>query len=115
MDVTKYNEQGENEVKKAKKALKGNFVGNLLGNKDQRIEDAIEHYEKAIPQFKLSKNWSRCAEIYTECANLSKAKKQSKDQAKYLAEAGTFFIKNKNQEEGIKCFKEATEIFKQNG
>jgi alpha-soluble NSF attachment protein len=79
MDTDKYLKNGEKEVKKAEKALKGTFFGNIFGSKDEKIDKAQEHYEKAINQYKLGKQWEKCAEIYLECAKLAKANDSSKD------------------------------------
>lgn len=40
MSLDTYRKKAENEVKKAGKALKGTFFGNLMSSKDERIDKA---------------------------------------------------------------------------
>ena len=59
-------------VKKAQKQLKGGFFKNLMTSKEERLDNALEYYEKASNYYKLGKNWKKCAEINTECANIAR-------------------------------------------
>ena len=43
-----YTKKGDKLVKKAFKKLEGGFFANLLSSKDERFDNALEYYEKAI-------------------------------------------------------------------
>lgn len=114
-DKEKYIKNALTYIQKAEKALKGGVFKNLFSSKGERIDEALENYEKAINNYKLAKNWTGCAEINLECAKLARANKNKREQAQFFAEAGQYFIKSEKEEEGIKSFKEAVIIYKENG
>ena len=59
------NSQGDHFVKLAEKRLKSISIFNPT-----KLEDALELYEKAITQYKLTKNWYEAAQSSVKCAEL---------------------------------------------
>jgi alpha-soluble NSF attachment protein len=114
-DKEKYNKSAEGFVKKAQKALKGGFFKNMLSSKGERIDEGLENYDKAINNYKLAKNWKECANLNLECAKLARANNNKREEAEFYAQAGQYYIKAEMEEEGIKAFKEAVIIYKDNG
>ena len=114
-DKEKYNNNAEKLIKKAEKSIKGGVFKNLFSSKGERIDDALQYYEKAINNYKLAKNWTGCAEINLECSKLARANSSKREEAQFLAEAGQYFIKSEKDEEGINSFKQAVSIYKENG
>jgi len=74
---------GEEYVKKAEARLKkwGLFDGT------KKMEDAIELYDKAAAQFKLSKQWKDAGDTYTKMAELSEKIKNDSDAVNFYTSA----------------------------
>ena len=69
-----YSSKADQMVKEANKKLKGmlywsigSFFGNLMSNKVERAEEAVELYKQAATNYKLAKRWDDAANAYLEC------------------------------------------------
>lgn len=66
-------------MKQGQKALKGilsvklgSFFGNIMSNKSERAEEAIELFKQAATNYKLAKRWDDAARAYIECVECDK-------------------------------------------
>lgn len=114
-DQNRYNAKAHIHVEKAQKKLKGGVFKNLFSTKNERIDEGLEHYKKAIDNYKLAKNWTECALINLERAKLAQIQKEPRDEAEFSAEAGSFFLKASEIEQGVKAYKAAVDLFRENG
>lgn len=74
-----YSIKGDQFMKEALKALKGtpsldpgSFFGNIMSNKAERAEEAIELFKQAATNYKLAKRWDDSAKAYLECVECDK-------------------------------------------
>ena len=114
-DQHRYNSKALEHVKKAQEKLKGGVFKNLFTSKNERIDEALDYYRKAIDNYKLAKNWFECAMMNLECSKLSVIQKDHRETADFLSEAGNHFLTANEVDEGIKVFKQAIEIYKEGG
>ena len=115
MDQERYNVKAHQFVEKAQKKLKGGVFKNMFTSKNERIDEGLECYRKAIDNYKLAKNWMECALINLECAKLADIQKETRESAMFRSEAGNFFIKANEVEQGVAAYKHAIEDFKEQG
>lgn len=57
-EIEEYNQNGRRMAQKAAEKLKGGFLSNVFGSKEERLDSALEYYKKALDSFKLAKNCS---------------------------------------------------------
>ncbi len=74
-----YSIKGDQCMKEAYKKLKGkveyhsgSFFGNIVSNKTERAEEAIELFKQAATSYKLAKRWDDSARAYIECVECDK-------------------------------------------
>ena len=89
-----YSAKGDQCMKEANKKLKGNgvvdagsFFGNIISNKGERAEEAIEYFKQAATNYKLAKRWDDSAKAYIECVECDKASKGGQAADYYLEAA----------------------------
>lgn len=114
-DASKYNSKAEEHIKKAQQKLKGGVFKNMFTSKNERIDEALDHYRKALDNYKLAKNWFECAMTNIECSKLADVQKDHRETADFLSEAGNYFLKANEVEEGVKAFKQAIDLYKDSG
>jgi len=78
-------------VKKAEAKLKGGMMSFLTGG--PRYDEAIDLYNQAANQYKLSKEWQEAANCFIQCAYCAEKSGSSSDEANYLMEAGNVLKK----------------------
>ncbi|EDO32381.1 predicted protein [Nematostella vectensis] len=97
------------EAEKKVKASQG-FFGGLFGG-SSKLEDAVELYTRAGNSFKMAKKWSAAGTAFLEAAKIQRESLQSKHEAaQSYVDAGTCFKKADN-EEAVKAYGEAIDIF----
>ena len=104
-----YNLKALELIKQGDKKIKGSFFGNIVSNKEERCESALEFYKQAATQYKLAKNWEEAANTFLKCASCAKAIK-SGEQADFYLEAGNL-IRKINVADAIKYMQEASEYY----
>ena len=89
-----YSIKGDQCMKEAKSKLKGmdvfdigSFFGNIVSNKGERAEEAIEYFKQAATNYKLAKRWDDSARAYIECVECDKASKGGQAADYYLEAA----------------------------
>lgn len=79
-----------------------------------KYEDAVELYEKAAAQYKMSKNWAEAGAVYRACAELYRDKlKEPHDESVAYENAAKAF-KNVDTREALKCYGHAVELLMEN-
>lgn len=114
-DQNRYNAKAQEHVKKAQEKLKGGVFKNIFTSKNERIDEALDCYKKAIDNYKLAKNWFECAMINMECSKMTELQKDNRETADFLSEAGNQYLKANEVDEGIKAYKQAIDIYKETG
>jgi len=95
---------GEEWVQKAEARLKKwSLFG---GNKE---EEALEMYNKAAAQFKLSKQWKEAGDVYLKMAELSEKIKNETEAINFYQSAGKAY-QNCDSKEAIKVFRLCTKL-----
>ncbi|XP_037904419.1 alpha-soluble NSF attachment protein isoform X2 [Hermetia illucens] len=90
-----------------KKLNQRGFLGSLGSN---RVEDAIECYQRAGNLFKMSKNWAKAGQAFCEAANLHAKAGSRHDAASNYVDASNCYKKN-DLEEAVACLLKAIEIY----
>lgn len=112
--VAQSDPKGDDFKKQAEKTLKKNSFFNKLFGNDNKYQDAIDLYERAAAQYKMSKNWEKAGDIYMICATIYIDKlKESSDGATMYEHAAKAY-KYVNTDKTIKSYTLATEILMEN-
>jgi len=82
---------GRDLVAKAEQKLKGGFLSFITGGPN--YEEAIELYQQAANQFKLSKEWQEAADCFIQCAFCASKSGSQNDEANFYIEAGNVLKK----------------------
>jgi len=97
------------EAEKKMTQQKG-FFGSLFGGGGNRIDDAIECYQRAANMFKMAKNWGQAGKAFCEAANLhSKAGSRHDAATNYVDGANCY--KKVDPNEAVSCLLKAIEIY----
>eukprot|EP00929_Paragymnodinium_shiwhaense_P000576 TRINITY_DN100823_c0_g1_i1.p1 TRINITY_DN100823_c0_g1~~TRINITY_DN100823_c0_g1_i1.p1 ORF type:complete len:294 (-),score=122.43 TRINITY_DN100823_c0_g1_i1:115-996(-) len=82
---------GKALVEKAEGKLKGGGFLGLFGG--PKYDEAIDLYQQAANQYKLSKEWQDAADCFVQCAFCAGKSDSKTDEANFLMEAGTVMKK----------------------
>lgn len=85
------------------------FLGSLFGGSN-RVEDAIECYQRAGNMFKMAKNWSKAGQAFCEAASLHAKAGSRHDAATNFVDASNCYKKT-DLEEAVSCLLKAIEIY----
>jgi len=99
-------------VKKAEAKLKGGMMSFLTGG--PRYDEAIDLYNQAANQYKLSKEWQEAANCFIQCAYCAEKSGSSSDEANYLMEAGNV-LKKVSTSQAAEQYERAIGKFSANG
>lgn len=75
-----------------------------------RLDDAVECYQRAANLFKMSKNWSQAGKAFCEAANLHSKAGSRHDAATNFVDASNCYKKTDTQE-AVNCLSKAIEIY----
>lgn len=75
-----------------------------------RLEDAVECYQRAANMFKMAKNWSQAGKAFCEAANLHAKAGSRHDAATNYVDASNCYKKTEPQE-AVNCLLKAIEIY----
>lgn len=75
-----------------------------------RVEEAIECYQRAANLFKMAKNWSQAGKSFSEAANLHARGGSRHDAATNLVDAANCYKKS-DIPEAVNCLLKAIEIY----
>lgn len=96
----------------AEKKLVGNkgFFGSLFGGGSNRLDEAVECYQRAANLFKMAKNWPQAGKAFCEAANLHSKAGSRHDAATNYVDASNCYKKSDTQE-AVNCLLKAIEIY----
>lgn len=97
-----------------KKVAKKSFLEALFGGSSDRIEKAIEYYQKAGNMFKLAKNWLEAGTAYVDAADLYISINEHHNAANLFVNAAQCW-KRIDQKKAVECFLKAIEIYTEMG
>jgi alpha-soluble NSF attachment protein len=72
-------------IRKGKEKQNPSFFSKIFSNRESRLEESLEYFEKAANIFKLEKNWAEAGKSMEACADINIELKQ--DASQYLLEA----------------------------
>lgn len=91
------------------KFFKSSFFFNSSGGSN-RLEDAVECYQRAANLFKMAKNWSQAGKAFCEAANLHSKAGSRHDAATNYVDASNCYKKTEPHE-AVNCLKQAIAIY----
>lgn len=96
------------EAEKKLNTSKG-FFGSFFGGSN-KVEDAVECYQRAGNLFKMAKNWSQAGSAFVEAANLNARSGGRHDAATNYVDAANCYKKS-DINEAVNCLLKAIEIY----
>lgn len=99
-------------VRKADQKLKGGFLSFLTGG--PKYDEAIELYQQAANQYKLSREWKEAANCFVQCAYCARESGSTSDEANHLMEAGNV-LKKISTPEAVEQYEKAIGIYNAGG
>ncbi|XP_055342877.1 alpha-soluble NSF attachment protein-like [Paramacrobiotus metropolitanus] len=95
--------------KKAAGGSSGGFLSSAFGNRNSKMEDAIELFCQAANQFKMAKNWNQAGYAFTQAAEGSRKLDKKHDAAMKFVDASVCYRKA-DANRAVDCLKKAIEI-----
>ncbi|XP_031626677.1 alpha-soluble NSF attachment protein [Contarinia nasturtii] len=86
------------------------FFGKLFGGGNNRLEEAVECYQRAANLFKMGKNWNQAGKCFVEAANLHARAGSKHDAATNYVDASNCYKKTEIQE-SVNSLLKAIEIY----
>mmetsp|Transcript_174895 Transcript_174895/g.560789 ORF Transcript_174895/g.560789 Transcript_174895/m.560789 type:complete len:295 (-) Transcript_174895:34-918(-) len=99
-------------VRQADAKLNGGFLNCLGGTR--RFEEAIELYQQAANQFKLTKEWQEAANCYTQCSYCAQKTGDQAGEADNLQEAGNI-LKRISTSQAVELYEQAVVLLAASG
>jgi len=99
-------------VRQADAKLKGGFLSCFGGTR--RFEEAIDIYQQAANQFKLSKEWEEAANCYKQCAYCSQKTGDVNAEADSYQEAGNI-LKKISSSQAVEAYEQAVSLLSAGG
>ncbi|CAI2376770.1 unnamed protein product [Moneuplotes crassus] len=112
MEGSKYLASARENEEKASKKEKGSCFINLFSNKEARMEEVKELYEKAANSYKLAQEWEKAGQMYRKCADLER--QTNGIPAQYLLDSLTCY-KKVNHAEYLALAEETIVILSEDG
>lgn len=86
------------------------FVIIFISGGSNRLDDAVECYQRAANLFKMAKNWPQAGKAFCEAANLHSKAGSRHDAATNYVDASNCYKKSDTQE-AVNCLLKAIEIY----
>lgn len=99
-------------VAQAEAKLKGGVLSFLTGG--PKYDDAIELYQQAANQYKISREWQQAADCYIQCAFCAQKSGSTNDQANMHNEAGNV-LKKISSQQAVEQWEQAIAIYSAGG
>lgn len=97
------------EAEKKLTTSKG-FLSSLFGGGSNRLDEAVDCYQRAAIAFKMAKNWGQAGKAFCEAANLHSKAGSRHDAATNYVDASNCYKKADTQE-SVNCLLKAIEIY----
>lgn len=82
----------------------------MFSGGSNRLDDAVECYQRAANLFKMAKNWPQAGKAFCEAANLHSKAGSRHDAATNYVDASNCYKKSDTQE-AVNCLLKAIEIY----
>lgn len=99
-------------VRKADQKLKGSFLSFLTGG--PKYDEAVDLYQQAANQYKLSREWQEAANCFIQCAYCAHESGSTTDEANFLMEAGNV-LKKISTTQAVEQYEKAIGIYNASG
>lgn len=101
-------------MERAKDKLKGSVIMNIFSSKEDRLDEGLNLFEKALECYRKIENWMECGLTCLECSAVSELQDNQIKAIDYYIKAGKYFWRIKDNENALFAYKKAIDLCKGN-